>query len=248
MKGFIKIFKIYIMRFIMRLFYLFPIKDNRIIFNAYSGTQYACNPKYISEKLLEIYKGQFEIIWAFDKPEKYRFLEKSGIKLVKFYSLRRFFYEATAKISINNIGSFSWIPLRKGQEHVNTWHGFTPTCAGMDEPANDKLTRYSIGLSGKETTLFLSMNRLFSDYAIKVRFGYGGKVLNCGFPRSDVLLNGKGDAIRKNVRKKYEISDETVVVMYAPTWRYEGISAMPEMDYKELSAAMKMCYGDQYVI
>lgn len=248
MKGFIKILKIYIMRIVMRVFYIFPIKDNRIIINSYKGTQYACNPKYISEKLIELYPGKFEIIWAFNDPKKYRFLEKDGIRLIKFNSLQRFYYEATAKISINNIGSFSWLPLRKGQEHVNTWHaGLNMANCGMNHPDNDKLTKWSIGLSGRETTLFLSPNKVFTDYGVIVQFDYSGKMLNCGLPRSDNLCNEKSEMVRLKTRKALRISSDTVVVLFAPSWRHKGM-VLPKMDYKMLAKALECRFGNKYVI
>lgn len=249
MNGVLRLIKIYIMRILIRILYIFPIKNNRIIFNAYKGTQYACNPKYITEKLLELYRNEFEIIWAFDDPEKYKGKISTNIKMVRFSSIKRFYYEATSKVSINNVGSFSWLPLRKGQEHINTWHsGLDLECCGMNESANTLLIKYTIALSGKETTLFLSSNRVFSEYSVIEQFGYSGLILNAGLPRSDDLLNGRQYAIKEKVRQKLGISRNAVVLMYAPTWRYGGTDAMPEMNYKLLSQAMKETFGDDYWI
>lgn len=249
MKGAIKILKIYMLRLFMRVLYVFPIKNNRIIFSSYRGQQYSCNPKYISQTLLELYPKNFEVIWAFNEPDKFRYLEKQGIILVKFNSLKRFYYEATAKVSINNIGSFSWLPLRKDQEHINTWHsGLDLENCGINEPENDIITRYTIRLSGKETTLFLSANRVFSDYSVKVQFGYYGMMLNCGLPRGDNLINEKSETIRKRVRNSFNIDEKDIVVMYAPTWRYGGAKDMPKMDYIQLSNSLRKRFGSEFVI
>ena len=75
-KSYIKLFEIYMIRTMMRILYLFPIKNNRIVINSYRGQQYSCNPKYISEKLIEQYPGKYEIIWFFSEPEKFAFLKK----------------------------------------------------------------------------------------------------------------------------------------------------------------------------
>ncbi|MBS4960408.1 MAG: CDP-glycerol glycerophosphotransferase family protein [Clostridiales bacterium] len=248
-RGIIKIVIIYILRLFIKVLYVFPIKNNRIIFNSYRGQQYSCNPKYISQTLVELYPNNFEVIWAFNDPNKFRYLEKQGIILVKFNSLKRFYYEATAKVSINNIGSFSWLPLRKGQEHINTWHsGLDLENCGMNEPANDIITRYTIGLSGRETTLFLAANKVFSDYSAKVQFGYYGMMLNCGLPRGDNLINEKSEIIRKRVRNSFNIDENDIVVMYAPTWRYGGAKDMPKMDYIKLSNSLKKRFGSEFVI
>lgn len=249
MKSLVKYITIYILRALMRILYVFPIKNDRVIFSSYRGYQYACNPRYISEYLVKYHPGEYEIIWAFQNPNEFRLLEKDGIKVVNYNSLRRFFYEATAKFSINNIGSFSYLPLRKGQEHVNTWHsGLDLECCGMNEHANDKIMRYTIEMSGKETSLFLAANRVFSDYSVKVQFGYYGAILNCGLPRGDSLLNEKYDRIRKEVRRKLGIIGDTKVLMYAPTWRYGGKDAMPKMDLSRLATAMQKRFGEKICV
>ena len=62
----IKLFVIYILRFCMYCLRIFPVKKGRIIFNSYRGSQYSCNPKYISEYLEKYNNGNYELIWAFN--------------------------------------------------------------------------------------------------------------------------------------------------------------------------------------
>lgn len=38
-----------IIKLILKLFWIFPVRDNNILFFSYGGTQYSCNPKYISQ-------------------------------------------------------------------------------------------------------------------------------------------------------------------------------------------------------
>lgn len=47
------------------IFFVFPIKNNRIFFSAYSGRQYSCNPKYMLdyEKTLNALKNRFGKEW-----------------------------------------------------------------------------------------------------------------------------------------------------------------------------------------
>lgn len=242
-----RIIKIYIMRGVIRILHIFPIKQNRIIFNSYGGVQYACNPRYISEKLCSEHK-EYEIIWAFKNPKKFEFLKSKGIKLVKYNSLKRFYYESTAKISINNIGSFSWIPIRKGQEHVNTWHsGLEAVKCALNEKRNDSLMKKSLQMTTDETSLFLSPNRFFSEYASKEQFNYNGKMLEFGLPRTDVIINDK-ELINIKVRKELSIDSDTVVVIYGPTWRYGGVKELPIPDFEQLEKSLSQRFGDNYRI
>ena len=74
------------------------------------------------------------------------------------------------KFSINNIGSFSYLPRRREQEHINTWHsGFDMTGCALTEPRNDKIMCKTLKMSSKETTLFLSPNQWFSRFALTER-------------------------------------------------------------------------------
>ena len=92
MKSLIKLIKIYILRVLLYVLNCLPMKKNRVVFSSYRGTQYACNPRYISEYLVKEHPGEYEIIWAFQKPEKYDFLKKDGIKIVGYNSLKSFYY------------------------------------------------------------------------------------------------------------------------------------------------------------
>lgn len=222
------------------LYLFFPIKNNRIIFNSYRGGQYSCSPKYISERLLEMYPGKYEIIWCFNDPEKFSFLEDKGIQVVKFASLKRLFYEATAKISINNVGSFSYLPLRKGQEHINTWHGaFNYKKCALSEIKNDKIMKYSIWMTTKETSLFLSANSLFTRKCLEEDFDYHGSVFEKGLPRNDKLVLGDYDKTYKNILKSYNINEDEYVVLYAPTWRYSADPAGLLPDFNRIKNSVE---------
>lgn len=250
MKGAVKIAAIYFLRIFMRLLYIFPIKNNRIIINAYRGLQYSCNPKYISEYLTAHYGNQLEIIWAFRKPDNYRFLEKQGIRLIKYNSFQRLYYEATAKISLNNIGSFSWLPVRKNQEHINTWHGgFGYKRVGLGEVTNGSLIKKSIRMSSDETTLVAASCAEFSADLIRTDLGYKGPIMASGFARNDIIYQQKCAyyPIRAQVLSSIGITGNPYVVLYAPTWRYNAYEKV-ETPYFEKLKKVLMVKGCQDVI
>ncbi len=249
MKSLIKLIKIYILRVLLYVLNCLPMKKNRVVFSSYRGTQYACNPRYISEYLVKEHPGEYEIIWAFQKTEKYDFLKKDGIKIVGYNSLKRFYYEATSKFSINNIGSFSYLPRRKEQEHINTWHsGFDMTGCALTEPRNDKIMCKTLKMSSKETTLFLSPNQWFSEFALQKEFDYYGEVLNYGLPRSDDLVNQNHIKLEKKMRDYLGVKDDTVIFMYGPTWRYGGIKDNPHVDLLQVCEILEKKYGDNYLV
>lgn len=246
MKAIIKIVKIYILRGIIHILHIFPIKKNRVILNSYRGSQYSCNPKYISEYLEKF--ENLEIIWAFNNPSDYVCLKKKRIKLVKFNSLKRFYYEATARVSINNIGSYSWIPLRKNQEHINTWHaGGCYKKTGLDEIENTPLMKKTIQMTANETSLFLSSSEYFSSISIPQNLGYHGEILNCGLPRNDSLVNGCDLKIIDKVHKYYNIPNEIFIVLYAPTWRYNN-KEFQTINYEQVQQAIEKRFHKNSII
>lgn len=248
MKSYIKLLAIYILRVIMRLFYLFPIKKGRVVFNSYRGNQYSCNPKYISEYLERNYKN-IEIIWFFRKPEEYFFLKKRGIKVVRYASLKRFYYEATAEYSINNVGSFSWLPLRKNQHHINTWHG--GGCykrASLGEKVNDRIYLKTLLMTVKETSEYISSSQFFSDKIIPEEFGFKGNVLNIGMPRNDIFFEKDREKIRNSILDILGINSSSFIVLYAPTWRYDMYQSIDLPDFKMIKNSIKERYQKECVM
>ena len=224
-KNRIKTICILVVRIFIRLLYIFPLKKNRIVFFSYYGKQYSCNPKAISEYILHNYGNRFEVYWVFKEPQRFEYLKRKGIKLLKYYSLRRLFVQATAKYTISNCGAFSWIPKRKNQIHCNTWHA-----GGAYKRLTDG-TSFNRLLTAQETTHMISSCRLFTKYNIRACFNYSGLIMKIGMPRNDVFFDSKQmNAISNKTRQKLHISLNDFVVLYAPTWRYDGVIPYPDFD------------------
>ena len=248
-KSFAKLCAIYCIRAIMLLLHIFPVKKERIIFNAYTGRQYACNPKYITEYLLENFPGKYELIWGLKDAHKYHDLRDRGIKVVEYVSLKRMFYEATAKVSINNVGSFSWMPNTKNQLRINTWHG--GGCykkVGLGESNNDKLMKKTIKMTADNTSYMLATSRYNADVVWPHDFGYHGKILRIGFPRNDILINGDMEQIHRKVCRDLNIAQDKKIVMFAPTWRYETVDEIVLPNFMRLKEACRKRFGGNWEV
>lgn len=249
MYAWIKLVAIYILRILMRLLYFFPVQKGRFIFNSYRGSQYSCNPKYISEYLETLDNQNIELVWAVKAPEKFYFLKERGIKVVRYASLKRFYYEATAQGSINNVGSFSWLPLRKGQYHINTWHG--GGCyknVGMSEQTSSDVYKKTLRMTVNETTHFVSGSRFSSEVVIPKDFDYHGKLLEYGLPRNDFLVNGEWKNVRGRVCRDLGLEEHLFLVLYAPTWRYDMDEKISVPDFAKLKKAVKERFRTECVI
>lgn len=232
LKENIKLLYILLLRNLRKIFLILPVKNNRVIFESFSGDGYNCNPKYISEGLHDKYEDQIEIIWAV----KDNVLLPDSVVRCKYRSFKHFIYRITSKVYVCNFLQAVEIPKRNKQIEIQTWHG--GGCykkIGKEEKARDSayVTRRNLHVS--ETDYFISSSKYFTDEVIKFQLGYNKRILPIGMPRNDCLINID---IKKRIeiRHNLKISDDTLFVLYAPTWR-EGFDKIEKLDYKALENA-----------
>ena len=238
-------------RNILKVFFIFPVKNNRIIFESYMGKQYSCNPKYISEELLKS-KSDYEIIWAFEHPEHFGFLKRNGIKVIHDRGVVFWYYRLTSRISVTNVMWKNYTPVRKEQYEIQTWHGggggYKKTLADDKEELKHKITlkrqlmnfqRYSLVLTSSETSLRTNARQAMQ---------YKGVVLG-GTPRNDILINKNRPEIGTKVRDYFHIDNKEIhLALYAPTWRKGATKADFDLDYGAFRDALKEKFGGDWII
>ena len=145
----------------LQLFRLLPLKP-RVNFIAFSGRQYSDSPRRISEELLKSHP-EIPQIWAFTEPEKFRFLEKKGIKVVKYKSLEYLYYVMTSKVYVDNAEFWSILKFRPGQMVLETWHGggAYKRVGGHRIDVNAREQQHAVEKMNK-ITLFLSSSKAFT--------------------------------------------------------------------------------------
>lgn len=207
-------------RQVLKIFYLFPVKSNRIFFANFCTSQYACNPKYLTEYLCKKYPDRFDIIWTEGVPEET--CRTRGIRVAAKNSLRYYYYVLTSKVFVSNAGMPTYLPFRKKQITVATWHGGgLYKMAGVDTPAITGRDRQEFAQAAAATRLYLSSSRLFTERVIRQAFLYSGEVLDSGLPRNDLFFEPKEKqaAIARRVKERYGIGRDTKVILFAPTFR-----------------------------
>lgn len=223
MKTFAKVIFFELLRIFLFPLRILKIRKNRVLFAGLTGgtgNEYTCNPKYMCEYLMEHAPGAYEIIWAVSDPEKYRFLEKKGIRLVRHFSLASFPYLMTAKVIVSSGSYAPWFPFRKGQYFIHTWHGGGAyKKVENDMPGANWATRRRADFCAKNISLFVSSSKAITKKLIRGAFTYRGEVMEVGMPRNDFLVRGELGGAVKRVREFYHIDPEEKVVLYAPTYR-----------------------------
>lgn len=234
-----------LIRHLLKIFWLFPIKKNRVVLRSNQGEAYTCSPKYITEFILKYKRDKFELIWLFNDPGKYTFLRRRGIKVVPSVSLRAIYYLLTAGILVDNHGVQSFIPVRKKQTVINTWHG-----GGSYKMSYKDATKEHIAYVRRmmdTTTYFISSCARFS--ANNIRFLYENtpeKILEIGMPRNDIFF-GKHDRITEKVKKSLNIPEEKKIVLYAPTFRDNAGPSVYKLDVDRVLIALTERFGGDFV-
>ncbi len=210
----------------------FPRVDGKtVVFAAYGGRSYACSPKAIYEYMRAQPEFQdFRLIWLFQAPEKYRFLEKDPRTTVYAYASR----EADCAVAragywiFNAMLPDAWTP-RRAQVYVQCWHGTPLKKLGLDlersENAMNSIReiheRYRDNT--RKLDYFLSPSP-FASSAFSSAWGLraAGKadaLLELGYPRNDFLSTYTQTDVQR-IREALGIAGCTKhVLLYAPTWR-----------------------------
>lgn len=224
-------------RMTMRLLCLFPIKRNRIFFESYKGRSYSCNPKYICEEIIKKCGNSYDLIWVMRNVNDGEL--PAGVKIIKKGSLLNFYYHMTSRMIITNMTDDVFIPKRKNQIIINTWHagGAYKRVGQSYKNTASRLTAWQNGIVRDETSYYVSSSELFTKYNIQEAYGYYGKVINAGMPRNDLFFDSvKMQMAKEKIRDLYSLQDQ-MIVLYAPTFRGDFGHADQqkyELPYKEI--------------
>jgi CDP-glycerol glycerophosphotransferase len=229
---------------LVQLFNLLPIKNNKIFLFSYYGSQYGCNPKYISEYLIHHYpKDRFELVWALDDTSK----NIDGVKKVKVFSLRYFFELSTSKVIITNYRTINLYKKRKNQFYIQTWHS-SLRLKQIEKDAEDSLPENYIKMAKKDSKkidLLLSGCEL-STAIFKRSFWYDGEIFEKGTPRNDLLFHDNS-ILRSKVLSSLHLPLDSKVVLYAPTFRKNNSLDVYNLDYSSILEKLTGRFGGNWI-
>lgn len=242
MKNFI----IMLLKSLLKVFYVFPIKKDRIIFSSYSGKNYSCNPKYITEWLVKNCADDIDIIWAFNEPDKID-LENDKIQKVKYKSIIYLYYMLTAHVVVDNVESWSILPKRKGQVIINTWHG-GGAYKGVGLQRRDTTSAIDRNMlsKNKRVTLYISSSTAFTNQTLRESFLYKGEILEIGMPRNDLFFGSSEEQVYR-LKKKIGLPDGYKFIIYAPTFRKDN-NYRYMLDYEAIINAFSKRFGGKWII
>ena len=203
---------------------LFPLrllktKSNQILLDNCLAHNYADNIKPIAEELLTEGKGSYSIYISVLDVSKYNHLLIRGLKLVKYHSFRYYLVAMTSGFFITNSGGYSYLPLKKDQKVINTWHGGGAyKKIGVDAYNVSNFYRHDLLLAAKRTSIFTATGTMFADLISKALLIPRNVFVEVGMPRNDILVNGNPE-VAKKVREQIGLKEDEKIVLYAPTYR-----------------------------
>lgn len=243
MRLFLKYLFALLVRALLTPFTLLPIKRNRVMFVSYRGTRYSCSPRAVSEALEELADGKLEINWGLRHPENYAFLKQRGINAINDRSLKFIYLALTSRVVVTNIHYKPYLPRRRGQYFIHTWHG-----GGLykREGIQTGIQKKYLSLQGIRFGAYLSSSREFTRQVIKDSFGWQGEVLEWGLPRNDIFFSPGKERLRNETRARLGWTDRHIA-LYAPTWR-DDQSLFAPFDAEKVKAALCRRFGGRWEI
>lgn len=226
------------------------VRKGRVMCWAYTFKQYSCNPRYLTEYLLEN-NPEFEIFWVFRGNVDTSGLDKR-IKCVRYKSLQYFLLVNTAEFFITNARTdpyrIYW-HKREGQKYVMLWHGGV-ALKRIEKDAEAQLS-YSYlkkaKIDSKICDLMVSGCR-FQTSLLKEKFWYDGEILERGIPRNDVFFDRSSHPeMKERVCSKYGISLDSRIVLYAPTFRRDKSIEPYRIDWSRIVPELRNIYGTEKV-
>lgn len=225
-----------ILKKILKIFYFIPIKRNKIFFMSFNGTEYGFDSRAIAEYIMNEFPNEYELHWGTLKHKQLNGAIPK-IKLNKIKSISGIFHMMTSGILVYNINPPSYIPFRKGQILINTWHGF----------AYKKVGKYVAHFDEKQfniSTCFLSHSKTYTAQVLKDSFCYRGDILECGVPRNDIFFK-KDLLIKKQalIKEQLGLDQECKIVLYAPTFRGDFNFVETGLDFSKLKESLENKFG-----
>ena len=224
-----------------------PVNSRKIVFSNFFGRSFGENPKYIAEEILR-QNLKLDLVWLVNEEG----IEVPiGIRKVPYWTNAGKRELATAKVRVTNIRNDRFLPKRRGQVYLQTWHG------GLDlkrheREAEESLHRDYVTAARRDGAMcdaIISSCRLQSeDYRKNFWLSKDTEILEVGQPRCDTLFIKNKDIIIENVYRTLKLDLDTRLILYAPTFRDDGSFDAYALAYEKILDAFERYFNQECVL
>ncbi len=198
------------------MFYIFRINKKRVYFVAYHGRLFACNPKYLYQYILSKYGTAVSYVWEFIDTDKAYLVPDA--KIVKRDSVKALYYQLTSKYIITNT-EFRWfIPLRKKQVLLQTWHGGGAYKKVGLSLNYDRIELLEQKLNARNISYYITSSKKFTEVQSVAKNVPESKFIPTGMPRNAFLMTEHKE-LKKTVCDYFAINQDVKLILFAPTYR-----------------------------
>lgn len=188
-----------------------------VLFDAFKGTQYSDSPRAVHEELVRR-RVPLEHLWVVrdDQVEV-----PATARPVRMWSPEWYEALATSRYIVANNHLPDWFRKRQDQVVVQTWHGTPLKKIGHDiEAVHFADQRYleRVETEVQNWDMLVSPNS-FSTPILQRAFRFPGEMVECGYPRNDILRRPGTERRAAQVRQRIGLPPGKRVILYAPTWR-----------------------------
>lgn len=222
---------------------LLPKNPKKAYCQSFIGRGFSDNPKPIAQ---ELFRRGYRVYWAV-KGEAEAASLPEGIFPVTIGTSAETFHRATAGVWVDNCRKWGHLFKKANQYYVQTWHGFP--LKRIEGDAVEALDADYVETAKKDSQmadLFLSDSRFLTDIYRRA-FWYDGEILECGFPRNDILAGEHPELVNK-VREALGIDPDTSLLLYAPTYRRDKGLSVYDVDYEKCVRALERRFGGSWKI
>lgn len=240
-------------RIIYRLFYASRhIIKNKVVFDNYMGKGYGCNPKYVANKLLELYPNKFDIVWIVSEKDRNDTEYPKGIRIVNYGSIQSKIEYATSKVWISNYHKISYLKKgmykKKNQVFIQMWHG----SLGIKKIENDvpilttNISWLNLAKMSSQMVDYWISNSNFESNIYKRAFWNVRNILEYGHPRNDILFIDNIN-VKNKVKKYFNIINKKIV-FYAPTFREDYRLECYKINFQLLTETLSNRFGGEWCV
>ncbi len=220
-----------------------PKDSKKVVCQSYYGRGYSDSPKALAE---ELRRRGWKVYWTVKSQEDALSLPEDVIPLV-IDSPKAIWHLCTAGAWVDNSRKWAYTQKRGATRYVQTWHGFP--LKRIEGDAAGALDESYVIAAKKDSAmcdLFLS-NSVFLTEVYRRAFWYQGEVLECGFPRNDMLFVPDREAENK-VRGALGLAEGKRLALYAPTFRRDQGLSVYDLDYRRLTEALGKRFGGEWLV
>lgn len=225
-----------------KFFQFIPLRKKSILAFSYYGGNNSGSPKYIMEYIAK-YKNEYDLIWASLQP-----IKNSKIKVIKYNSIKYYYYLATSKIIITNYRMTKEFKKRNGQIYIQTWHS-SLRLKKIEKDAESSLSTNYIEMAKVDSEQIdrLIVGSRKSKDIFKKAFWYKGEYLEVGTPQCDIFFDDNFKD-KEEILNKIKIKENKKILLYAPTFRNNKNLDVYHLDFNSIKKALECKFGGEWMI